>query len=288
MTTIPTDKMVSALNIFQVQALEPCEQGLHSAAHLLGDGFMRGQPATVADALAAGVPYSRVFWVVYRMAWLGRNAAFNQRLSMWALDCAAYYQREDRKKAFWDALAEARAGDTTATPQQAGDGWEVIRYFGKSARQALRAADTARLAYSGATAFAYNRLALWTGETEPEPWMPEWWSEDYDWTTMWCVAIYLVDKRYGGPEEGGWYYNCGVPLDYALPDVPQQAAVPRYWPAEKYQEALRWQDYVQQTLDETVNKGRRPISSVLSEGVYQARLERGHPAPFPKERPHYE
>ena len=28
---------------------------------------------------------------------------------------------------------------------------------------------------------------------------------------FYTVAIYLIDRAYGGPEEGGWYYDCGTP-----------------------------------------------------------------------------
>ena len=41
------------------------------------------------------------------------------------------------------------------------------------------------------------------GHTESEPALPrpaEWWS----------VAVYETDIAYGGPEEGGWYYDCGT------------------------------------------------------------------------------
>lgn len=27
--------------------------------------------------------------------------------------------------------------------------------------------------------------------------------------TNYFVTVYLVDRAYGGPEEGGWYFNCG-------------------------------------------------------------------------------
>jgi len=27
------------------------------------------------------------------------------------------------------------------------------------------------------------------------------------------VAVYICDRAYGGPEEGGWWYDCGVPSE---------------------------------------------------------------------------
>jgi hypothetical protein len=42
-------------------------------------------------------------------------------------------------------------------------------------------------------------------------------------------------------------------------------------------------------LDATINKGRREISSVLSDGRYQAEVhEHAAPRGYPERRPHYE
>jgi len=30
-----------------------------------------------------------------------------------------------------------------------------------------------------------------------------------------CVNVYAVTRRYGGPEEGGWWWNCYEPVAYA-------------------------------------------------------------------------
>ena len=30
--------------------------------------------------------------------------------------------------------------------------------------------------------------------------------------TRYVVAFYEIDRRYGGPEEGGWWYDCGALL----------------------------------------------------------------------------
>jgi hypothetical protein len=105
---------------------------------------------------------------------------------------------------------------------------------------------------------------------------------------MFSVAIYLVDKSYGGPEEGGWWYTHGTPIT-DLSEVEELAdphKLPQYFLCE--QAAVVHANAVQLELDRTVNKGRRSIGSVLSEGQYQTHVVEGHPAPFPKERPHYE
>ena len=105
---------------------------------------------------------------------------------------------------------------------------------------------------------------------------------------MISVAIYLVDQAYGGPEEGGWWYTHGYPItdEEVFKELPPDHRLPRYFHLEC--EAIAWANEVQLSLDRTINKGRRPISSVLSEGQYQARVEDGHPRRFPEQRPHYE
>jgi hypothetical protein len=31
----------------------------------------------------------------------------------------------------------------------------------------------------------------------------------------WAVAVYTSDRAYGGPEEGGWWYNCGELVEHS-------------------------------------------------------------------------
>jgi len=56
------------------------------------------------------------------------------------------------------------------------------------------------------------------------------------------VTVYLVTREYGGPEEGGWYYNrripertwgCGVPLPAWLTRIVARYLLGRY-DAERY------------------------------------------------------
>jgi hypothetical protein len=102
-----------------------------------------------------------------------------------------------------------------------------------------------------------------------------------------CVAVYLEDRQYGGPEEGGWWYDAGElvtdaafyvdnlitpPMAYADPDVAAGVEVA-----------------LQLLLDAGPNVGRRSTSSMLSTGRYVARVE-DFPPPlgYPAEKPHYE
>lgn len=85
------------------------------------------------------------------------------------------------------------------------------------------------------------------------------------------VNVYLVDQAYGGPEEGGWYYKCGEPMESCHVETEVEANEV----AEKLR--AKWS-----------NEGRRPISSVLSQGVYEVSVEDCFAQPFPDRRPHYE
>ena len=105
--------------------------------------------------------------------------------------------------------------------------------------------------------------------------------------SIWFVGIYLVDLARGGPEEGGWYYECGY-LQTDKDFEPHQAGyLPKAFTNIK--EAYQYSAEVQQHLDITINVGRRPISSVLSEGKYAAIVMEGSlPLYYPATRPHYE
>jgi len=90
----------------------------------------------------------------------------------------------------------------------------------------------------------------------------------------WFVNAYLVDRAYGGPEEGGWWYDCGTLEDCNEVSTFRDAAdLVERWERVEYS-----------------NDGRPDISSVLSEGQYWVRLTFCRPgaAHYPEYRPHYE
>ena len=94
--------------------------------------------------------------------------------------------------------------------------------------------------------------------------------------TVYIVAVYLCDRAYGGPEEGGWWYSTGelVRIIRTFKDEERAAAY-----------ATR----MNRLLNATINKGRREISSVLSDGRYYAEVHESiAPRHYPEHRPHYE
>jgi hypothetical protein len=98
---------------------------------------------------------------------------------------------------------------------------------------------------------------------------------------FWTVAIYLCDRSYGGPEEGGWWFDTGVRMDGIAP-------IPRIFGTADA--AYEYARDLQATLDDGLNAtGNRDLSSVCCEGRYCAEVYEGYPPPhYPERRPHYE
>lgn len=95
----------------------------------------------------------------------------------------------------------------------------------------------------------------------------------------WTVAIYLEDRAYGGPEEGGWFYNYGIPSDEHAQYV---------MGFDNEDEANMYASMLNEIVCPTLNKGRPSIDSVLSEGRFTAIPFEGFPRPWPVHKPIYE
>jgi hypothetical protein len=97
--------------------------------------------------------------------------------------------------------------------------------------------------------------------------------------TRFVVAVYEVDRCFGGAEEGGWWYDAG-----------SLVRVMRVFRSED--KAYDYSSQLNRKLNSRVfgpNEGRRELSSVLSDGEYQARVfENTAPESFPDRRPHYD
>lgn len=95
---------------------------------------------------------------------------------------------------------------------------------------------------------------------------------------MYIVSYYLLNRGYGGPEEGGWWFDYGdvePSLDrFARGFATEDAA---------YDYARRLNRHVSPKL----NDGGHDINSVLCDGVYEAIVSEGYPKSFPEEIPHY-
>ena len=90
------------------------------------------------------------------------------------------------------------------------------------------------------------------------------------------VAYYEVDRAFGGHQDGGWWYTYELPLE---------GRKVRYFDNEE--DAHTACNSINALVDVLVNKFRRPISSVLSEGKVRAIVREGEPSMYPEEEPHY-
>lgn len=100
-----------------------------------------------------------------------------------------------------------------------------------------------------------------------------------DRTGLLIVSVYLLDRCYGGPEEGGWYYTAG-----------ELVRTVRLFQSEE--EAYEYSSRLNNKLSSRIfgpNLGRRDMSSVLSEGLYISKVHEDHaPKYYPEEAPRYD
>jgi hypothetical protein len=93
------------------------------------------------------------------------------------------------------------------------------------------------------------------------------------------VAVYEIDLAYGGREEGGWWYQRGSLVRISRTFRSQERA---YEYCRRLNARLRSRVF-------GPNRGKREISSVLSDGEYQAEVHTDcAPKSYPERRPHYE
>lgn len=87
------------------------------------------------------------------------------------------------------------------------------------------------------------------------------------------VVIWFNTREYGGPEEGGWWFDTGEPQEI--------------YTCNTESEVEHFKQVAQQQVDKR-NEGRRPLSSVVSTGRYSMSVEDGKPEAYPAVQPHYE
>ena len=95
------------------------------------------------------------------------------------------------------------------------------------------------------------------------------------------INVYLADRAYGGSEEGGWWYDYGIPVESRRVKLPSSGAVNPY---SEYQEELEFMESRYYRL----NQNRPEIYSVRSEGRYVVVEEDNFAKPYPDTIPHYE
>lgn len=96
------------------------------------------------------------------------------------------------------------------------------------------------------------------------------------------VAIYELDRAYGGPEEGGWWYDTGELVRIHSIENSKDAA---YTKCRRINNLL---DYKRRNQDRRTR--RYPIGSVCYDGGHYEAAVYEHTAPlyFPEQRPYYE
>lgn len=102
----------------------------------------------------------------------------------------------------------------------------------------------------------YNNLEVWHEQDRPAKW--------------WCVAVYETDRAYGGPEEGGWWYDCGVLVEHG-----------RIRFFDNYKDAY---DYSQELWAWCLNENRDRGDVRLAVRGFTEQMPDTH---FPKKRPYY-
>jgi hypothetical protein len=101
------------------------------------------------------------------------------------------------------------------------------------------------------------------------------------------INAYLVTRHYGGPEEGGWWYNAGQ----AVTSIPCAA----HWQPDAHfvgefelvpDAPVDWTVDIIRTLFSGLEHG--DIYSVAGGSVLQIQIEESFARDFPVETPHYE
>lgn len=99
----------------------------------------------------------------------------------------------------------------------------------------------------------------------------------------WCVSMFEIGRAYGGPEEGGWWYDYGIPMH----NNPRPRLVLRFTNELEADECCyRWNKLIESF---GLNDGRRPMSSVIGDDHIRAVVSCGpEPLAYPENQPHWE
>lgn len=100
---------------------------------------------------------------------------------------------------------------------------------------------------------------------------------------MYLVSVYETNRAYGGPEEGGWWYDTGVPSE-------DPEALKYHKSFTSHAKALAYREKVLDDIRRlNEDQGRRSPSSVLCNGYFDVQIDcNTFPKPYPQEIPRYE
>ena len=104
-------------------------------------------------------------------------------------------------------------------------------------------------------------------------------TDDDKYAGPWCVSVYEIGLRYGGSEEGGWWYTEGYPDESQMQHL-------RIFNNE--QDARAYRDKLEAEVIPVLNEGRPPLHSVLSTAWRSTIIDEHLPRMFPDSRPYYE
>jgi hypothetical protein len=111
------------------------------------------------------------------------------------------------------------------------------------------------------------------------------------------VNLYRVTRHYGGPEEGGWWYNAGEPLaSVPIPGIWRSeempdAEVPPEWKPDPQLLPLVMDEYVREKerlMDLFIFEKWGSIYSMRGGADIEVRSEEFVARSWPERRPHYE
>lgn len=102
----------------------------------------------------------------------------------------------------------------------------------------------------------------------------------------WTVCIVMHDRVYGGPEEGGWYYDTYDPFDHAALELMKEHSLGCFTYSKTNKNSAVW--LMRKFADKANKEERRDANSVNSKGEYSVEVYEGYPKFLPEERPRYE
>jgi hypothetical protein len=113
--------------------------------------------------------------------------------------------------------------------------------------------------------------AEYDSEPESEEVRPEW--PKY-------INVYEVTQSYGGPEEGGWWFDCGTPLESVRCDSQEQLDTAMLIMEKRYEvnDNDKW-DRERKAGPHSCMRGAYGITVCVEEQFAEA---------YPQSRPHYE